>query len=163
MERLSHPITDLPAASLADERLQDLLNQTGWAVLSVGVRGLKEFADAYGFVARDDVVRAVGMMLSHVVNEAAAPSSFVGHIDDTNFFVIITPDKAAQVQQALNVRLDEAMAFFYPRADWEASQSDPDVNLPRMRVTIGVLEPTTETYTSVEELKGAIVAAQTEP
>jgi DNA-binding response OmpR family regulator len=160
MERLSHPITGLPAASLADERLHELLNSSDWAVLSVGLRGLKEFAEAYGFVARDDVVRAVGLMLGHVVNESHAPNAFVGHLDDTNFFVVIVPDKVEQVQQALTVRLDEAMAFFYPRADWEAGQKDPSVKLPRMSVNMGVLEGPTPSISSLEDLKKAIVKAQ---
>ncbi len=160
MERLSHPITSLPAASLADERLQELLIVSDRAVLSVGLRGLKKFADAYGFVARDDVVRAVGLMLSHVVNESGDSEAFVGHLDDTDFFVVIAPDRVDQVKQALMVRLDEAMGFFYPRADWEAGQQDPSIDLPRMDVKIGVIHLAGQTFGSLEDLKKAIIQAQ---
>ena len=160
LEQLSHPITSLPTGSLVDETLQELIGKTDWAILSVGVHGLKEFADTYGFVARDDVVRAVGRMLNHIVNEMAIPSAFVGHIDDTNFFVVVTPDKANQAEEALNVRLDEAMTFFYPRADWEARQKDPNVELPDMYVTTGILTPPTKAYANLIEFKKAIVAVQ---
>ena len=161
MERLSHPITGLPAASLADERLRELLSAADWAVLSVGLRGLKEFAEAYGFVARDDVVRAVGLMLSHVVNESGDPDAFVGHLDNVDFFVVIASDKVRQVQQALLVRLDEAMAFFYPRADWEAGQADPgSVDLPYMEVNMGVLESSERPFSNLEDLKKALVKIQ---
>jgi PleD family two-component response regulator len=161
MERLSHPITGLPAASLADERLQELLTTSDWAVLSVGLRGLKEFAQAYGFVARDDVVRAVGLMLGHVVNESGDPDVFVGHLDDIDFFVVIAPDKVEKVQQALAVRLDEAMAFFYPRADWEAGQADPtSVDLPHMDVNMGVLVSSARSFSNLEDLKKAIIKVQ---
>lgn len=162
MERLSHPITGLPASSLADERLRELLTLPDWTVLSVGLKGLKEFAAAYGFVARDDVVRAVGLMLSHVVNESHDSDAFVGHLDDVNFFVVIAPDKVEQVQQALTVRLDEAMSFFYPHADWEAGKADPNVDLPRMYVNMGVLEPSPRSFSSLSKLKKAIVKAQSE-
>lgn len=160
MERLSHPITGLPASSLADERLQELLTTSDWAVLSVGLQGLKEFAETYGFVARDDVVRAVGLMLSHVVNESGDPDAFVGHLDDVNFFVTIAPDKVEGVQKALTVRLDEAMAFFYPRADWEAGESDPGVELPRMNVKMGVLRPPKTPFSDLKDLKKNITKAQ---
>ena len=164
MERLSHPITGLPAASLADERLKELLLPTSndWAVLSVGLWGLKKFAEAYGFVARDDVVRAVGLMLSHVVNESGDPNAFVGHLDDINFFVVVVPDKVQQVQQALTVRLNEAMAFFYPRADWEAGQKDPNVDLPRMDVNMGVLvhKSGASSLGDLESLKKSILHVQ---
>lgn len=160
MERLSHPITGLPASSLADERLQELLTTSGWAVLSVGLQGLKEFAETYGFVARDDVVRAVGLMLSHVVNESGDPDAFVGHLDDVNFFVTIASDKVEGVQKALTVRLDEAMAFFYPRSDWEAGESDPGVDLPRMNVKMGVLKPPKTPFSDLKDLKKKIIKAQ---
>jgi DNA-binding response OmpR family regulator len=160
MERLSHPITGLPAASLADERLRELLSTSDWDVLSVGLRGLKAFAEAYGFVARDDVVRAVGLMLNHVVNEVRDSDAFVGHLDDTDFFVVVGPGKVEDVQQALVVRLNEAMAFFYPRQDWEACQEDPSMDVPRMEVGMGILQSSAGPFSSLEELKRAIVKVQ---
>jgi len=160
LERLSHPITSLPAASLADERLRELLTSSDWSLLSVGLRGLKKFAEAYGFVARDDVVRAVGLMLGHVVNEVGDPDAFIGHLDDVNLFVVVTVDKVKQIQDALTVRLDEAMAFFYPRADWEAGQKDPSVKIPRMSVAMGVLKPQDQSFASLEDLKKAIIHVQ---
>jgi PleD family two-component response regulator len=160
LERLSHPITGLPSASLADECLQDLLTCSEWAVLSVGIRGLKGFAESYGFVARDDVMRAVVLMLGHVVSESRDSDAFLGHLDDTNFFVVIAPDKAAQVQEALAVRLSEAMSFFYPRADWEAGQTDPDAELPRLSVALGVLTSSTYSAGDLKDVKRAILEAQ---
>jgi hypothetical protein len=99
-------------------------------------------------------------MLSHVVAESPDPNAFVGHIDDLDFFVAIAPNLVDQVQQALIVRLEEAMAFFYPQADWEAGQADPDLDLPRMSVNIGVLEAPANPFSNLEELKKAIVKTQ---
>ncbi|RLC67987.1 MAG: hypothetical protein DRI48_00850 [Chloroflexi bacterium] len=160
LEQLSHPITGLPAPSLSNERLHDLLTASNWAILSVGLQGLKEFAESYGFVARDDVVRAVALMLNHVVNEGPEPSAFVGHLDDTNLFVVVAADHSEEIRQALKVRLSEAMSFFYPRSDWEAVQTNQDVELPRMDITIGVLQSSSRTFSSVEELKKAAIEAQ---
>lgn len=160
LERASHPITGLPAASLSGEHLRALLTRSDWAVLSVGLRGLKRFAEVYGFLARDDVVRAVGLMLNHAVSESGDPDAFVGHLDDTNFFIIIAPDKVKQVQQMLTARVNEAMTFFYPRTDWEAGRATPDVELPRLDVTIGVLRPSARSFSSLEDLKQALIEAQ---
>jgi CheY-like chemotaxis protein len=165
LEQLSHPITGLPTASLCDEHLRDLLIYADWAVLSVGLQGLKAFAEAYGFVARDDVVRAVALMLNHVVQESQDPHAFVGHLDDAghldnvNFFVIIAPDAVNEVRKALMVRLNEAMAFFYPRSDWEARQKDTSADLPRLEVHIGVLRSSACSFSDLEELKTAILEA----
>jgi GGDEF domain-containing protein len=157
---MSHFVTGLPGPSLSDERLRDLLGASDWALLSVGLHGLDKFADVYGFVARDDVMRAVALMLNHVVNESQDSNAFVGHLDDTNFFVLITPAKVGQVQQALTVRLEEAMAFFYPRSDWEAGQTDPGAKLPRLEVAMGILNSSKKSFSKLDDLKRACLKVQ---
>jgi GGDEF domain-containing protein len=126
----------------------------------VGLHGLDAFADVYGFVARDDVMRAVALMLNHVSNESQDPNAFVGHLDDNNFFVIIAPDKVEQIKKALAVRLEEAMAFFYPRSDWEAGQTNPDAQLPRLEVAMGVLGSSKKSFSKLADLKQASLEAQ---
>ncbi|MDY6875453.1 MAG: response regulator transcription factor [Chloroflexota bacterium] len=160
MGQLSHPITGLSAAPLSNERLRELLTCSGWAVLSVGLQGLDEFAETYGFVARDDVVRAVALMLNRVVSESHDPDAFVGHLDDTNFFATVAPDIVEQVQQALTVRLNEAMAFFYPRVDWETEKADSEANLHGLNITIGVLRSPVHSFSSLEGLRHALVEVQ---
>jgi DNA-binding response OmpR family regulator len=160
LEQMSSPITGLPVAGLADERLSELLLSSDWAVLSVGLRGLKEFAELYGFVTRDDVVRAISLMLSHVVEEIHDAGAFVGHLDESSFFVVIAPGKVKKARQALIGRLNEAMPFFYPRADWEACQTDADADLPRMDVTVGVLTSSERSFSSLADLRQALVEVQ---
>jgi PleD family two-component response regulator len=160
LDRLSHPITGLPTATLADERLRELLASPDWAVLSVGLRGLKAFAEVYGFVARDDVLRAVALMLKHVTSEINDPDAFVGHLDDVSFFLVVPPDKVMQVRQALTVRLNEAMAFFYPRADWEAGQANSHTQLPHIDAMLGVLTSSAGRVSTLEDLRQAIIDVQ---
>lgn len=160
VDRMSNAVTGLPGPSLSDERLATLLDSSDWAALSVGLRGLDGFADVYGFVARDDVMRAVALMLSHVVSEMGDSTSFVGHLDEGNLFVIIAPQNVKRVQQALTVRLEEAMSFFYPRKDWENGQKDPRAGLPRLTVRMGVLSSSQGPFSDLEELRQTLIEAQ---
>jgi PleD family two-component response regulator len=160
VDRMSHPVTDLPGPAVSDEHLGRLLTGSGWVVLSVGLHGLDEFADVYGFVARDDVMRAVALMLNHVVSESHDPNAFVGHLNDINFFVVIAPDEVKQVHQALSVRLKEAMAFFYPRIDLETGRKDAGTELPHLGITMGVLKSSAGPFSELEELKHALIEAQ---
>jgi PleD family two-component response regulator len=160
VDQMSHFVTGLPGSSLSDERLRELLESSGWALFSVGLQGLDAFSDAYGFVARDDVMRAVALMLNHVVDESQDPNAFVGHLDDVSFFVIITPDKAEWVQKELAARLDEAMAFFYPRADWESGKKDESTKLPRLEVTMGILTSSAGPFGNLADLKKASAKVQ---
>ena len=160
LDRLSHPITGLPAASLADERLRELLTGSDWAILSVGLQGLKKFAEVYGFVTRDDVVRAIALMLRHVASEINEPDAFVGHLDDASFFIVVPPDKVQQVSQAVTARLNEAVSFFYPRADWEAGQTNSKAKLPHIDVTMGVLMLSAGPFSSLADLRRTIVQSR---
>jgi len=158
--RLSHPTTGLPAPPLSDARLQELLTRSDWTIISVGLLGLKQFSDIYGFVARDDVVRAVALMLNHVLREADDAEAFVGHLDDTNFLLVVAPEKAGQVEQSLTARLNEAMAFFYPRADWDARRAGAADEWPRLDVLVGVLHPPEVPFEGLEDFKRAVRQAQ---
>jgi len=160
--RLSHPITGLPSISLIDERLRELAQTSDWAVLSISLHELDEFAQVYGFVARDDVIRAVALMLSHVVSESHDPEAFVGHLDDTSFCVVTKPNDVKDIQHALKVRLNEAMAFFYPRTDWEAKQTknSNSAKIPNLNVTMEVLKPPLNSLGDLAELKRTIAKAR---
>lgn len=158
--RLSHPITGLPSALLVDERLRELLDDSDWAVLAIDLCGLDEFAEAYGFVARDDVVRAVALMLGHVVGESHDPDAFVGHLNDTNFCVVMKAGDVESVQHALKARLNEAMSFFYPRADWEAKRAGGDTKVPNLSVAMGSVNSSARSLNSLMELKQAIAEVQ---
>ena len=159
--RLSHPISGLPAAQLLDERLNELLaSDATWEILSVGLQGLDDFAESYGFVARDDVVRAIALMLNHVVSESSHPDAFVGHFNDTDFCIVVAPGGADDMRQALEVRLSEAVAFFYPRSDWNAKQEKGDVDIPSLDVTMGVLESSENSFDNLVALKRAIAEVQ---
>jgi len=161
VERATHSVTGLPGPRISDERLREL-HQNGkkWAVLSVGLRGLDAFSEEYGFLARDDVLRAVALMLNHVVGESRNPDSFVGHIDDYDLFVIINSDEVEEAKRALSIRLNEAMAFFYPRNDWDSEEKHPKNDLPQVEIVLGVLDIADKAYSDLDALKEAIIEAQ---
>jgi DNA-binding response OmpR family regulator len=146
----SHRITNLPTGPLVDEWLSDLLRRRDWAVLSVGLRGLKDFSEAYGFVARDDVVRSVAAILTHIRDDHV-PGAFVGHLDTTDFVVILEPEQVDRAEQLMATRLSEALTFFYPYTDREKAES----NLP-LSFSIQVLRPPAQPLKNVEDLKEAL-------
>jgi len=137
-EPVVHPVTGLPYASLVNERLSEMVKESAWAVVVVALDGLEEFADLYGFVARDDVLRAVALIIRRVAEEEGIKEPFVGQLDDVHFIVILTPGYARRVRERVHARLQEAVAFFYPRADWEAGQKDGSP-LSRLSIRTGLL------------------------
>jgi len=153
-EHPHHRITDLPAASLVDKELDQLLGRPDRAVLSVGLRGLRQFSEAYGFVARDDVVRCVAAILTHVRDDLA-PDAFVGHLDGTDFLIILNADQASTLEQALLARLKEALSFFYPYAD----RQDAELDLP-LSISTRVITPAAHALDSVAAIRAALKGAR---
>jgi DNA-binding response OmpR family regulator len=150
----SHRITNLPTGPLVDERLGELLGHRDWVVLSVDLHGLKEFSEAYGFVAGDDVVRSVAAILTHIRDDQA-PGAFIGHLGTAHFLVILEPREVDRVQQMIGTRLNEALSFFYPYTDRQTADSD----LP-LSFSMDALEPPTQLPEDVEDLKAALMGTR---
>ncbi len=153
MQSVMHPVTELPFATLVEDHLHQLLKQKDWAIAALALDGLEAFADAYGFVARDDVLRAVALMVRHAAEEEGGPNTFVGQLDDNTFFAATGPEEARRVRERLTARLQEALALFYPREDWEAMQQK-QAPIPRLSVRIGVLPA--GSYPNTGKLREAI-------
>jgi len=153
----THPVTGLPTVPLSDDRLYELLDKPDWAILSVGLCGLQRFSETYGFVARDDVMRSVALILTHISEEYQSAESFVGHFNAaTDLFIIMAPDRVEEAQQALESRLSEAISFFYPYADRQKGSKE---DLP-LCVEMGILRSSTQSYNNLGELKQAIAEAR---
>ncbi|HEC34653.1 MAG TPA: response regulator [Chloroflexi bacterium] len=163
LEPVTHPITGLPFSALAEKRLTSLLKGEQWAVVAVALDGMEAFADAYGFVARDDVLRAVALMIRHIADEEGGKDSFVGQLDETSFFLIVAPKCAARVRERLATRLQEALVFFYPRTDWETGRSQQTGGpLPRLSIRLGTLA-CPGGCRNLSELRKAIQGSLTSP
>ncbi len=153
---LVNPITGLPTDPLIDERLIVLIKQPSWALLSVGIRGLRDFSDSYGFVASDDVLRAVALMMKNVAKELGESDPFIGHLGEADFIIISTPTKVDALRERVSARLEQAIDYFYPLKDREKSQRQR----PKISLTIGVLIPQDGPFTTPLDVKVAALQAQ---
>ncbi|MBN1177937.1 MAG: response regulator [Anaerolineae bacterium] len=154
-EPVVHPVTGLAFASLAEKQLAEMMGRQRWSVISVALGGLQQFGDIYGFVARDDVRRAVALIVEHIAQEDAGGSPFVGQLNDDLFFLITGPEYSNRVRARLSERLKEALVFFYPRTDWEAGKNQGGNPLPRLTVLVGAVEGP-GSYRDVNELQKAM-------
>jgi PleD family two-component response regulator len=131
---LVSPVTGLPGRQVAEDRLAGMLDVDGWAALYVSILDLEPFNEAYGFVAGDDVLRAVGLILNNVVDEAGTMDDFVAHVDQTGFLVITQKPKATLVRQRITDHLARALDYFYPIKDREFGR----ITIP-MKAELGVV------------------------
>lgn len=154
----SNPVTELPESEQADQRLSDLLTTDDpWAVLLIDIKGMSEFRERYGFVAADDVLRAITMMIRNAVREMGGDDDFVGHLAPEDFMVITTPEKASTLRSRITTRINQSSEYFYPLRDRETTHHKPDVEYISLKS--GVLQSGSGEYADLEALKAALLAA----
>jgi DNA-binding response OmpR family regulator len=144
---LTDPVTNLPSEEIVSERFTDLLQKRGWAVVCVGVHGLEQFSDVYGFVARDDVLRALALMLNNTAREVSDSSeAFVGQLSNSVFVIISEPSHGAELRDLLSSRLKQAVQYFYPLKDERR-------DLAPIRLALGLINEQNGPYADSEALK----------
>ena len=114
---LTNPITSLPSGALVDEHLGQVLGSSDWALLLTSLRNFEHFHEVYGFVASDDLLRALAIILQETVHDFGGPGDFLGHLSYTDF-VVVTRTKSLQIiKENLKKRLEQSFNFFYRDQD----------------------------------------------
>ena len=151
---LTNPVSGLPEGPLVEERLSDVIHKSGWALLHVSISHLDAFRDAYGFVASDDVLRAISMMIINTIKESGTPEDFIGHISPTDFVVVVPPSHLPPFQERIRSRLEQSLDYFYPIKDRDNASKQPN----RLAIHINEIPSVYGRYTSVDQLKKEILS-----
>jgi DNA-binding response OmpR family regulator len=148
-DTLTNPVTGLPEGKLVDEHLTQCLQRSEWTALVISLENLDTFRDIYGFVASDDVMRAVSLMLQNAIRDTGTPEDFIGHIDTAVFVLVTVPAVASQLQNRICGRLERSLEYFYPIKDREKSARDNN----RLVINIKALQSSDAQITTIEGLK----------
>jgi PleD family two-component response regulator len=116
---LTNPVTNLPEGALVDEKLTECLNHDHWALLLISLNNLEYFRENYGFVAADDVLRAVSLMIHNAIREQGSPNDFLGQLTHTDFVLFTNPSGLNELRERIRARLEQALDYFYPLKDRE--------------------------------------------
>ncbi len=149
-----NPVTDLPEGGLVDDKLASLLLDKDWALLFIGIKNLSGFRELYGFVAADDVLRAVSLMVKNAVREHGRDEDYVGHIEPEAFVIITTPDKVAEIREKIESRIKQSREYFYPLKDREKVKEAMDSD--HLKLIGGQIDHAGGPYESVETLKAGL-------
>jgi GGDEF domain-containing protein len=149
-DSLTNPVTGLPEGALVEERLSDCLQKSGPGALGIIIENIELFRDAYGFVAKDDVLRAISLILSNAMRESGADDGFVGHLTPTDFVMILNQYSLSDMEGRIQSKLEQSLDFFYPMGD-----RDKQVN--RLNVRINKISASEQHITGMVQLKSEIL------
>lgn len=117
---LTNAVTGLPEGDLVDEALNLGLERSETALLVISLKNLNRFREVYGFVASDDLLRAVSMMIRDAVQDQNGLDEFIGHLSATDFLIVTTQAQAADLRERIGKRLAQSLDYFYRDQDRDA-------------------------------------------
>jgi DNA-binding response OmpR family regulator len=117
---LTNAVTNLAEGNLVDEALTASLARGNESALVVSLRNLDQFREVYGFVAADDLMRAVAIMLRDAVRDTGNPQDFTGHLSATDFVILTSANGAPALKVRIRRRLEQSFEYFYSDQHREA-------------------------------------------
>jgi DNA-binding response OmpR family regulator len=154
-DTLTNPVTSLPEGELVDEKLTECLAGGKVALMVVSLDNLDVFRDHYGFVASDDVMRAVGMMLQNATRDTGNVDDFLGHLSAADFVLIMDAASVPTIEERVRTRLEQSLDYFYPIKDRDQAVSREN----RLAVRIGTLLLAGGKLKTVEDIKKTLLAS----
>jgi PleD family two-component response regulator len=156
---LVNPVTNLPEGPVVDEKLGAVLfsGQT-WSVVLITIMGLDDFREMYGFVASDDVLRAVSLMMTNAVREFGSEEDFIGHLAPHDFIIITNESHTTAIRERIEMRLRQSMEYFYPLKDREKAKQAMEEK--RLKLVIGHVNHSGGPFSDFEVLKSALLRSR---
>ncbi|NDJ63324.1 MAG: response regulator [Chloroflexi bacterium] len=152
-QSLINPVTDLPELQLLEERFEEVLaGDQPWSLLLLSILGLGELRAVYGFVAADEMLRALTLMVRNALRELGNENDFMGHLEPESIVIVTTTDRVETIRERIQKRITQSIEHFYRPQEREARQTD------YLRLEIGNLDHTSGPHESVEALKSALSA-----
>jgi PleD family two-component response regulator len=151
---LTNPVTNLPEGVLVEERLQECLKNADWAIILVTLQNLEKFRETYGFVAADDVLRAVNLMVHNAVREVGGTSDFIGHLTPDDFILVSSLQNLAVLAERIQTRLEQSLDYFYPLKDRDRGELEEG----RLSLRIQQMTPDRGPFADMEALKAKLLA-----
>jgi DNA-binding response OmpR family regulator len=116
---LTNPVTGMPEGNLVDEALNVSLEHADTVLMVVSLKNLDRFREVYGFVASDDLLRAVSLMVHDAVRDLGTVEDFVGHLTPADFLIVTRQAQALVLGDRIRKRLEQSFDYFYSDQDRE--------------------------------------------
>jgi PleD family two-component response regulator len=153
-DNYTDPNSGLPSSSLIEEKLRELMREAKvWAYLDIKLVSFEPFKEVYGFVAGNEVLRFMALILGEVLDELGTPNDFIGHAGSDNFVVVTYTDKVDGLVNRLVSRFAEEVQQHYSFIDRERGfmMKDED-KVPLMTLTVGKVSNATRQFADIREI-----------
>jgi GGDEF domain-containing protein len=124
-----------------------------WTYLDIKIVNYEAFKDVYGFVAGNEVLRFMALLVGEVLDELGTPNDFVGHAGSDNFVMITYSEKADQLIKRLGDRFADEVQQHYSFIDRERGFMMKDgEKVPLMTLAVGSISNATRQFADIREI-----------
>ena len=153
-----NPVTELPEVAVLDERLNALVySEKPWALLLLSIGGLNQLREMYGFVAADEMLRAVTLMVRNAVREFGSEDDFISHLGAEEIVILTTADKIESLRNRIETRIRHSLTHFYRPKDLESHEAN------FLTLNTGVVDYQTKQFNDAETVRQALSATIAPP
>ncbi len=149
----------LPTGHLIEEHLRSLMHSDkDWTYIDLKINHFDPFTEVYGFVAGDEVMRFMALIIGEVVDELGTPDDYVGHPGQDNFIVITHVDDPERLKRRIVERFDDEVKQHYSFIDRERGYIlVPDGTVgerqePLMTLSAGSVSTRTHQFSDIREI-----------
>lgn len=152
---ISNPITDLPEGVIIDDKLELLVKGSdSWALLLFSVGNLERFREMYGFVAADDVLRSVALMIRNAVKEFGSSSDYIAHRGLADFIIFTQVEHVGKIHERITTRVSKSREYFYPLKDREKAREA--IEADQLQLRSAVVRHSDGPFATVDALKKSL-------
>ncbi|MCJ7550681.1 MAG: response regulator [Anaerolineae bacterium] len=163
---LTSPSTGLASGRLIEQQLRELMDQGGWGLLYIGIRGRDAFSEANGFAAGQDVLRFAGMVLNGAIDELGTPDDFIGHVGGDDFIITTSASRVDALREGIVRRFNkdvgahhDSMTRMKERLVVEDDMGN-EAQVPLMTISVGTLTADGGPFTDIREITEAAAEAR---
>jgi DNA-binding response OmpR family regulator len=150
----THPVSGLPVGGFLDERLSEYIQKGDCSLLLVSLDNMDGFRDSYGFVAADDVLRAISVMITNTLREMGSVDDFLGQLSPSEFILVVPSGSLPGLKDRLQVRLAQSFDYFYPIKDRESTVK----TVSRLAVRLAALQSAPGQFTDINQVKAGLLS-----
>ncbi len=154
---LVNPVTELPETPVLDDHLNALLyTDQHWALLLLAIGGLNTLRELYGFVAADEMLRAVTLMIRNAVREFGNEDDLIAHLSAEEFVILTSAEKVGSIRERIETRVRSSLIHFYRPKEVENAEAN------FLALETGVIDYQTQ-FNDAESVRQALAATISHP
>ena len=153
------PRSNLPTGRLIEEHLRTLMHtEDDWAYMDIKINTFDPFTEVYGFVAGDEVIRFMALLIGEVIDELGTTNDYVGHPGRDNFVIISHAPDAEKLKQRLIDRFNDEVKQHYSFIDREReyilapTNDGGEKQTPLMTLSVGAVSTKTHQFSDIREV-----------